>query len=257
VTLILIGLAGGIITGVTPCVLPVLPVVLLGSGTAGADGEATRRRPHLVVLGLVLSLAVFTLFGDLILDSLRLPDDAIRWIGLVLLVLIGLGLLIPQLGHLLERPFYRFPSRIVGTNGNGFVLGIALGAVFVPCGRWPVRPASATGRRAATSRTARRCRAGGTAFVRFAVTNAALLDLMLASRPASAKGVPERPYLLVGDVVRRGQEAGRLTAGDPEHLRLLALAMFQGIAELITPGRVPAEHADDLVASAAALFVRG
>jgi cytochrome c biogenesis protein CcdA/thiol-disulfide isomerase/thioredoxin len=133
VTLILIGLAGGIITGVTPCVLPVLPVVLLGSGTAGADGEATRRRPYLVVLGLVLSFAVFTLFGDLILDSLHLPDDAIRWIGLVLLVLIGLGLLIPQLGHLLERPFYRFPNRIVGTNGNGFVLGIALGAVFVPC----------------------------------------------------------------------------------------------------------------------------
>lgn len=99
--------------------------------------------------------------------------------------------------------------------------------------------------------------AGGTAFVRFAVDNAALLDLMLASRPASAKGAPERPYLIVGDVVRRGQEAGRLAPGDPEHLRLLVLAMFQGIAELITSHRVPAEQAGALIASAAALFVRG
>ncbi len=136
-TLVLIGLVGGIITGLSPCVLPVLPVVFLGGGSAEADGkagtESARRRPYLVVLGLTLSFAVFTLFGTLILASLHLPDDAIRWAGLVLLVLVGLGLLVPPLGHLLERPFYRFPQRVSGASGNGFVLGIALGAVFVPC----------------------------------------------------------------------------------------------------------------------------
>jgi cytochrome c biogenesis protein CcdA/thiol-disulfide isomerase/thioredoxin len=137
VTLVLIGLVGGIITGLSPCVLPVLPVVLLGGGTAGPatgpDTESARRRPYLVVLGLTLSFAVFTLFGSLILASLHLPDDAIRWLGLALLVLVGLGLLVPPLGHLIERPFYRFPQRAVGTGRNGFLLGIALGAVFVPC----------------------------------------------------------------------------------------------------------------------------
>jgi cytochrome c biogenesis protein CcdA/thiol-disulfide isomerase/thioredoxin len=137
VTLVLIGLVGGIITGLSPCVLPVLPVVFLGGGDAGPDTEPgsgpARRRPYLVVLGLTLSFAVFTLFGSLILASLHLPDDAIRWLGLALLVLVGLGLLVPPLGHLLERPFYRFPQRFNGTNRNGFVLGIALGAVFVPC----------------------------------------------------------------------------------------------------------------------------
>jgi cytochrome c biogenesis protein CcdA/thiol-disulfide isomerase/thioredoxin len=136
VTLVLIGLVGGVITGLSPCVLPVLPVVFLGGGAApGAEpgAESARRRPYLVVLGLTLSFAVFTLFGTLILASLHLPDDAIRWVGLALLVLVGLGLLVPPLGHLLERPFYRFPQRLSGTGGNGFVLGIALGAVFVPC----------------------------------------------------------------------------------------------------------------------------
>jgi cytochrome c biogenesis protein CcdA/thiol-disulfide isomerase/thioredoxin len=137
VTLVLIGLVGGIITGLSPCVLPVLPVVLLGGGSAGADdgpdAESARRRPYLVVLGLTLSFAVFTLFGTLILVSLHLPADAIRWLGLALLVLVGLGLLVPPLGHLIERPFYRFPQRALGTGRNGFLLGIALGAVFVPC----------------------------------------------------------------------------------------------------------------------------
>ena len=87
-TLILIGLAGGIITGVTPCVLPVLPAVLLGSADHGRRPGTRRRRgggPTWSILGLVLSFAVFTLFGDLILDSLHLPQDAIRWAGLVLL----------------------------------------------------------------------------------------------------------------------------------------------------------------------------
>jgi cytochrome c biogenesis protein CcdA len=80
VTLVLIGLVGGIITGLSPCVLPVLPVVLLGGGSAGPntgpntgpDAESARRRPYLVVLGLTLSFAVFTLFGSLMLASLHL-----------------------------------------------------------------------------------------------------------------------------------------------------------------------------------------
>ena len=103
------------------------------SAAAARSRRSARRRPYLVVLGLTLSFAVFTLFGSLILASLHLPDDAIRWLGLALLVLVGFGLLVPSLGHLIERPFYRFPQRALGTGRNGFLLGIALGAVFVPC----------------------------------------------------------------------------------------------------------------------------
>jgi cytochrome c biogenesis protein CcdA/thiol-disulfide isomerase/thioredoxin len=136
VTLVLIGLVSGIVTGLSPCVLPVLPAVFLGGG-AGPDAESgggsAGRRPYLIVLGLTLSFAIITLFGSLILASLHLPDDAIRWLGLALLVLVGLGLLVPPLGHLIERPFYRFPQRATDTSRNGLVLGIALGALFVPC----------------------------------------------------------------------------------------------------------------------------
>ena len=50
-TLALIGLVGGVITGLSACVLPVLPVVLLGSASAGggsaeADAEVTALRGY-------------------------------------------------------------------------------------------------------------------------------------------------------------------------------------------------------------------
>jgi hypothetical protein len=75
VTLVLIGLVGGIITGLSPCVLPVLPVVLLGGGSAEPDAEPARRRPYLIVLGLTLSFAVFTLPRATEVPDTT-PDDA-------------------------------------------------------------------------------------------------------------------------------------------------------------------------------------
>ncbi len=128
----LLGLLSGIITGLSPCVLPILPVVL----TAAAGGEGatpSRWRPYIVIGGLVTSFAVFTLAGGALISALGLPDDILRTVGLVLLALIGVGLLIPALGHLLERPFARIPMLRLRREGNGWLLGVGLGLVFVPC----------------------------------------------------------------------------------------------------------------------------
>ena len=149
ITLVLIGLVGGLITGISPCILPVLPVVFLSGGaqaartpapgtpdTAGdrrAVGPGEGRRPYLVVAGLTLSFTVFTLVGTLALSALPLPQDIIRWGGLVLLVLLGLGMLSERVETLLEKPFSRIPQRRVAADRGGFVLGLALGAVYVPC----------------------------------------------------------------------------------------------------------------------------
>lgn len=129
-SLALIGFIGGLITGISPCVLPVLPVIFLSGGVQGAHD---RRRPFLVIAGLVLSFSVFTLVGSALLQALNLPGDVIRWVGLVALVLIGVGLIVPAFQHLLEKPFSWIPQRAVGTERGGFALGLALGAVYVPC----------------------------------------------------------------------------------------------------------------------------
>ena len=127
-TIALIGFLGGLVTGVSPCILPVLPVVFF-SGL-----NSTRAaRPYLVIAGLVCSFSVVTLAGSALLSALHLPQDAIRWAALVTLALIGLGLIFPPLQHLIERPFARIPQREIGSNKTGFGLGLTLGALYVPC----------------------------------------------------------------------------------------------------------------------------
>ncbi len=138
--LIIIGLLGGLITGISPCILPVLPVIFLTGGAQSARFEgdaktkpARRSRPYLVILGLVISFTLVTLVGSLVLGLLNLPQDVIRWVGIAVLILIGVGLLIPRFEQLLEKPFQWLPRREVQNRGSGFGVGLALGAVFVPC----------------------------------------------------------------------------------------------------------------------------
>lgn len=139
-TLALIGFVGGLITGISPCILPVLPVIFLSGGVQSArtseNSDApvvSRWRPYFVILGLVVSFSVFTLIGSLLLALLGLPQDVLRWAGIVVLVLIGIGLIVPRFEAILEKPFSWIPKKDVGTERGGFVLGVALGAVYVPC----------------------------------------------------------------------------------------------------------------------------
>jgi cytochrome c biogenesis protein CcdA/thiol-disulfide isomerase/thioredoxin len=113
----------GIVTAISPCVLPVLPILLAG----GASG----RKPLRIITGLVASFTVFTLFASWILDKLGLPQDFLRNLAIALLFVVAATLLVPQLGLLVERPFARLTRFRAG--GGGFVLGVSLGLVFVPC----------------------------------------------------------------------------------------------------------------------------
>jgi cytochrome c biogenesis protein CcdA/thiol-disulfide isomerase/thioredoxin len=140
VSLALIGLIGGLITGISPCILPVLPVVFFSGTTAeaqdGAVAVETKRdvsRPYRVIAGLVLSFSLVTLLGSALLSLLHLPQDAIRWLALVALVAIGLGLIFPRFDALLEKPFSRIPQKRIMQRANGFGLGLALGVLYVPC----------------------------------------------------------------------------------------------------------------------------
>jgi cytochrome c biogenesis protein CcdA/thiol-disulfide isomerase/thioredoxin len=130
-SLIAIGFLGGLITGISPCVLPVLPVIFF-AGSSGTDG-ARRARPYLVIAGLVTSFGLVTLAGSALLSLVHLPQDTLRWAALVALVAIGLGLMFPKIEQLLEKPFARLPQRQFDFGRSGFGLGLALGILYVPC----------------------------------------------------------------------------------------------------------------------------
>ena len=71
--LLLIGFVAGVITSISPCVLPVLPILLAGGAAGG------KRRPYAIIGGLVLSFATFTLTAGLmnlllVLDSFDIAE---------------------------------------------------------------------------------------------------------------------------------------------------------------------------------------
>lgn len=138
-SVILVGLAGGLVTGVSPCVLPMLPIVFVTGGSGSEDSGCGARaragwRTPAIVAGIVTSFSVITLLGSLILSALGLPDALLRWAGIVLLIAIGIGLVVPQVAHLLERPFARVPAWTkTSRRGGPYLLGIGLGTLYVPC----------------------------------------------------------------------------------------------------------------------------
>jgi cytochrome c biogenesis protein CcdA/thiol-disulfide isomerase/thioredoxin len=126
--LILIAFVVGVITAFTPCVLPVLPIILASGGTAD-----NRRRPYAIIAGLVTSFTLFTLAGTWIWSQLHISAKYQIRIGVAVLLLASLTLIVPRVGELLERPFRFLTRRRAGDLGGGFLLGASLGLVFVPC----------------------------------------------------------------------------------------------------------------------------
>jgi cytochrome c biogenesis protein CcdA/thiol-disulfide isomerase/thioredoxin len=126
--LLLVAFLGGFITGISPCIVPVLPVVVSGGSTG-----TSRARPYLIIAGLVASFSITELLGSTILSALGLPLDFLYWFGIALLLALAVGLMVPKIGEWTERPFNRLGGSRYASSGSGFVLGLSLGPVFVPC----------------------------------------------------------------------------------------------------------------------------
>jgi len=138
-TLVLLGLVSGLITGVSPCVLPMIPIVFVAGGTGDtgrAEGRAVWLRPAMIIVGIVVSFGSIALLGTLLLSLLGLPTDLLRWAGIVLLALVGLSLVFPQVAHIVEKPFARIPAWTPGDKRGvlgPLLMGIGLGTLYVPC----------------------------------------------------------------------------------------------------------------------------
>jgi cytochrome c biogenesis protein CcdA/thiol-disulfide isomerase/thioredoxin len=125
IVLLGIGLVAGLVTALSPCVLPVLPVLLAGG--------ATGRRPLLIIAGLISSFVTFTLVAAWLLRTLGLPLDLLRNIAIALLFVVAATLVVPAFARWLERPLARLTRLRPTVSGGGFLLGASLGLVFVPC----------------------------------------------------------------------------------------------------------------------------
>jgi cytochrome c biogenesis protein CcdA/thiol-disulfide isomerase/thioredoxin len=156
--LVLVAFVAGLVTAVSPCVLPILPIVL----ATGADGD--RRRPYLVIVGLIASFTVFTLASVQIISALGLPSFALRDVAIAIIAFFGLTLLVPAISAAFERATGRLqrvgarlmtpstPGSLLLVNGagaiagasssaaprrgsiaGGLLTGVGLGLVWTPC----------------------------------------------------------------------------------------------------------------------------
>jgi cytochrome c biogenesis protein CcdA len=124
----------GLLTSLSPCVLPALPIVV---GSAAAD---RRHGPLALAAGLVVA---FTAIGVALASAgatLGLTDAHVRRAAAVMLVVAGAVLLSPRLQDLVARvtsPLASAAAKSAAGAGSGlwgqFVVGLLLGAVWSPC----------------------------------------------------------------------------------------------------------------------------
>jgi cytochrome c-type biogenesis protein len=126
VTTITFALGAGVASVLSPCVLPVVPVIV-----AGAEGK-DRLRPFLIVLGLAITFmamgAVSSLFGALLIGRTRYIELA----GALVIMIMGFIVLFDA--GIFKRLYRLSNIRVKGEGRfSGLFLGMALGLVWVPC----------------------------------------------------------------------------------------------------------------------------
>jgi cytochrome c-type biogenesis protein len=133
-TLGLAFLAGALST-LSPCVLPLIPVVL------GTAASAHRLGPFALALGLASAFVLVGLFAATIGFSIGLDADAFRMIAAALMILVGAVLIVPLFQSrlaLAAGPASHWANeRLAGLSTTGlagqFGVGVLLGVAWSPC----------------------------------------------------------------------------------------------------------------------------
>jgi cytochrome c biogenesis protein CcdA len=125
----------GLVSVLSPCVLPLLPIVL--ATAAGAH----RLGPVALAIGVAISFVAVGMFVATLGFAAGIDGAAFRMLGAAILVLLGATLLIPRLSAAVAvaaGPFSGAVDKLFGgisTAGLGgqFSLGLLLGLVWSPC----------------------------------------------------------------------------------------------------------------------------
>lgn len=121
---------------VSPCILPILPILLSSTITGG------KRRPLGIIIGFSLTFAVFTLLSHFLVAHLKINLDLIRDIAFILILLFG----IVMVSDYLTEKFNLFTQKLANIGNqqtspdskqNGFFSGLLMGSlislIWTPC----------------------------------------------------------------------------------------------------------------------------
>ena len=125
---------GGLLTIVSPCILPVLPFVFTRAGQPFARGTLP------MLAGMVVAFAGVAMLVAVGGNWAIQANIFGRWAAVILLAIFGLTLLVPSLADLMTRPLVAAGERLSSVGQadapsplTSAVLGIATGLLWTPC----------------------------------------------------------------------------------------------------------------------------
>jgi cytochrome c-type biogenesis protein len=132
---IALAFVAGALSILSPCVLPILPIVF------GAAASEQKWGPAALALGLASSFVAIGLFVASVGYSIGLDTDVFRYVAAVVIVALGIILVIPGLqtqlavasGPIANWTDQRFGNRRGHSLSGQFWVGVLLGAVWSPC----------------------------------------------------------------------------------------------------------------------------
>ena len=131
--IVLLAYLGGVLTIVSPCILPVLPFVF-----ARADRSFMRSTLPMLV-GMAATFAIVATLAAVGGGWAVRANQVGRWAALVLLALFGIALVFPSISDRLTRPLVALGSRMTEREGqrdsvwSSLILGVATGLLWAPC----------------------------------------------------------------------------------------------------------------------------
>jgi cytochrome c biogenesis protein CcdA/thiol-disulfide isomerase/thioredoxin len=131
-TMLLLAFLGGVLTILSPCILPVVPLVFARTGR----GFARETGPML--LGLAAAFTAAAMIARATAHWLLVANEIGRDIALAMLAIVGLSLLSVRMAEWLTRPITHAGASLLGTGsatspGRNVVLGMAIGLLWAPC----------------------------------------------------------------------------------------------------------------------------
>lgn len=138
---VLLALGAGIATAGSPCILPMLPLLLGTSASRSPRSKAERRlRPIFIVLGFIVSFASTTVVFGATTQVAGLSQQTLRNAGITVLMASGVLLISPMLLDRAMAPFgrladlaQRLGNRAGAGYAGGLLLGLSLGLLWTPC----------------------------------------------------------------------------------------------------------------------------
>ncbi len=121
---------------ISPCILPILPIVLSGSLTGN------KARPLGIITGFIITFTIVTLFSKALIEFAGINPDTIRNVSFIILALLGIIMISTYLTekfNLLTQRLANVGSNVKALNnpqsgfGGGLIFGGLIGLIWTPC----------------------------------------------------------------------------------------------------------------------------